>query len=296
MLTTLSGKKVPLIALGTYPLQGERMASNVYEAIKIGYRLIDTSDDYRNEDGVGLGCERAIFDGIVKREDLFLLTKVSDDGAYSDEYLLGTYFCKQSQFMKRHTVYEVVREKVENSLYELRTDYLDALCVHHAYEGFYEQIWEAMIRLHKEGLVRYIGVSNCGVRHMEVLSHYEFRPQFNESYFSPICTKNEVVKYCHQQGVQLLTYSPLIDIRGNRLTDILFAELAAKYKVSVAQLVLAWNIGIGSIPLPKSQSVRRLQENFDALKVTLSSEDIAKLSLLNYNRQYSAESKTCPGL
>ena len=65
MLTTLSGKEVPFIALGTYPLQGERMASNVYEAIKIGYRLIDTSDDYRNDDGVGLGCERAICDGIV---------------------------------------------------------------------------------------------------------------------------------------------------------------------------------------------------------------------------------------
>ena len=291
-----NGEKVPLIGLGTYPMKGEKAAKSVYNAIEIGYRIIDTSDDYQNEDGIGDGCNEAIRNNIVTREELFLQTKISDNHTYPNDPLAGVYFCENSTFMKKHSVKEVVLEKIEQSLRNLKTDYLDSVLIHLPYVGFFTQIWETLCQLKEEGVVRYIGVSNCRERHFELLKEAKYQPDIHQFYMSPVCTKEDVQLLCNKRDVQMMTYSPLIDIRRRMLDPNTFSLLTNKYNKSNAQILLRWNIEKGSIPLPKSESVERLKENFDALNFSLTTEDVKKLDVLNINSQYMAESRMCPGL
>lgn len=199
-LKTKNGTIIPPIGLGTYPLQGKELANIICEAYKIGYRLIDTSDDYRGETGVGMAIESLKAEGI-SRENLFLQTKISTDNAYADEPLRGVYFNKNNDFMLRHSVEDVVREKVEISLREMKTNYLDSLLIHYPFYGYYEEIWYVFCKLKKEGIVRYIGVSNFSNRHIEKLiaDGYEC-PSINEIYVSPTGTKQARVDYANGGG------------------------------------------------------------------------------------------------
>lgn len=296
-LVTDCGVIVPKIGLGTYPLQGKRISDVVKSAISIGYRLIDTADDYRNEVGIGIGVSEAISSGIIKREELFLQTKISNNCAYNDEPLAGVFFNENSAFMKRHTVSEVVNEKVENSLRSLKTDYLDSVLIHYPFPGFYEEIWQALIELKNKGIIRYIGVSNFYKRHLEILKQTGVSAQINQVYISPIGTKADDVHYCNEEGVQLMTYSPLIDIRTRRLSQNVepFVSLINKYNKSISQIILRWNIEQGSIPIAKSQNPDRLRENFQVLDFSLTKDEIDIISSLNRDFQYLPTSRICPG-
>jgi diketogulonate reductase-like aldo/keto reductase len=157
-LTNKRGQEVPMIGLGTFPFQGRVMADVVKSAATIGYRLFDTSDDYWGEFGIGLAVSELSNIGLT-RDDLFIQTKISDNNAHADEPLKGIFFNPNSKFMKRHTVDEVVREKVDISLREMKIDYLDSLLIHYPYPVYNVDIWNTLIELKKEGKVRYIGVS-----------------------------------------------------------------------------------------------------------------------------------------
>ena len=224
-LKTASGKPVSKVGLGTFPLQGETMAANMEQAVALGYNLIDTADDYRGETGIGIAVKRGAF----KREDVFLQTKISNDTAYVDEPLAGKFFNKFSPVMKRHTVEEIVREKVQVSLREMQSDYIDSLLIHYPYPDFFTEIWEVMITLQKEGLVRYIGCSNFHISHIEnLIKQTGVVPSINEIYISPIGTKEEDVKFSEANGIQIMTYSSLIDIRYKRLSENYFQPLMTK--------------------------------------------------------------------
>lgn len=289
---TKSGLNVPPIGLGTFPFQGQQMADIVKIVSEIGYCLIDTADDYRGETGIGM----AISQGLVKREDLFLQTKISNDTAYDDEPLAGKFFNRYTPVMKRHSVEEIVREKVSISLREMKTDYIDSILIHYPYPGFYEQIWETLISLQKEGLVRYIGVSNFHKRHCERLREVGKLPEINEVYISPVATKEDLVLYSKENGIQIMSYSPLMDIRSGRVNIEMCKELVEKYNKSLSQIILRWNIDRGCIPLPKSSNVQRLQENFSVFDFSLTPEEVNCLSSYNMNIQILPETKICPGL
>lgn len=289
---TKSGLNVPPIGLGTFPFQGQQMADIVKIVSEIGYCLIDTADDYRGETGIGM----AISQGLVKREDLFLQTKISNDTAYDDEPLAGKFFNRYTPVMKRHSVEEIVREKVSISLREMKTDYIDSILIHYPYPGFYEQIWETLISLQKEGLVRYIGVSNFHKRHCERLREVGKLPEINEVYISPVATKEDLVLYSKENGIQIMSYSPLMDIRSGRVNIEMCKELVEKYNKSLSQIILRWNIDRGCIPLPKSSNVQRLQENFSVFDFSLTPEEVNCLSSYNMNVQILPETKICPGL
>lgn len=295
-LKTVNGETIPVVGLGTYPFQGKEMANVVKEALKIGYRLIDTSDDYRGESGIGLAIDELSEIGL-KREDVFLQTKITDDDSYDDEPLAGFFFNKNSRFMKKHTVEDIVREKVDNSLYEMHTDYLDSLLIHQPYPDYYEEIWEVLIKLKKEGKVRYIGVSNFYERHLKKLNYSNEVPEINQIYMSPIGIKKNDVDYCNKEGIQLMTYSPLIDINAGRLSvgETLFHELQRKYGKTLAQIVLRWNVERGSIPLARSRNEERLRENFDIMSFSLTKDEVDCISELNRDFQYLPTSRICPG-
>lgn len=291
-LTTKNGKTVMPIGLGTFPFQGQQMAEIIKTAAEIGYSIIDTADDYRGETGIGM----AISQGVVNREELFLQTKISNNTAFDDEPLAGKFFNRYTTVMKRHTVDEIVREKVDVSLREMNTDYIDSILIHYPYPGFYEQIWESLLKLQQEGVVRYIGVSNFHISHCEKLKNVGKLPEINEVYISPLGTKEELLCYSNDNNIQLMSYSPLMDIRIGRVSEAMFSEIMHKYNKSLSQIILRWNIDRDCIPLPKSSHTSRLKDNFSVFDFKLTEEEIKYISSFNKNMQILPETKICPGL
>lgn len=294
-LVTQSGERIPAVGLGTYPLQGRKMADVFIEAVKIGYRLIDTSDDYRGETGIGIGCSELYDKTGLHREDIFLQTKISQDNSYFDEPLSGIWFNPNSEFQKNHSVKEVVREKVNTSLREMKTDYLDSLLIHYPFPGYYEEVWEELINLKKEGVVRYIGVSNFFPRHIETLRASKVMPVINELYLSPLCTRNDMMSYFKQHDILPVVYSSLLGVRGKIPQDII-KPMMEKYGKSYSQIVLRWHIERRCVPLAKSKSSSRLKENFDVFDFKLTNEEVNLLASLNKNQVVLPESQYCPGL
>lgn len=296
-LTTANGKQIPMIGLGTFPFEGEEMANMVKCAMQVGYRLFDTADDYRGEAGIGQAIKEIYEKGIFERKDMFIQTKISDNNAHLDEPLSGVYFNPNSKFMKRHSVEEIVREKVSSSLSELGTDYLDSLLIHYPFPDYMVEIWRVMISLKKEGIVRYIGVSNFHERHIDTLiNETGVTPEINECYVSPIGIKQSLVDYCNHHNCLFVTYSPLMDLANNRIDVTMFEELKEKYNKSIAQIILRWNIERGCLPLPKTKNPSRLKENFDVFDFSLTKNEVDYVSSLNRDYQYLVESKICPGL
>ena len=292
-LCTKSGRSLSLVGLGTFPFQGDDMAMIVEQAIALGYNVIDTADDYRGETGIGL----AVSGGSFRREDVFLQTKISNNTAYADEPLAGKFFNHYSPVMKRHKVEEIVREKVETSLREMKTDYLDSVLIHYPYQDYFVDIWKTLISLQNEGIIRYIGVSNFHVRHIEMLKQSSgVVPAINEIYISPIGSKNDDVEFAKQNGILLMTYSPLMDIAIQKIPKDHFIDLMHKYNKSLAQIILRWNVDRGCIPLAKSKNPKRLADNINIADFSLTSQEVEYISSLNYGNQILPESKICPGV
>lgn len=296
-LYNAKGEIIPSIGLGTFPFQGRTMADMVKEAFKIGYRLFDTADDYRGEPGIGIAVSELVAEGICEREDLFLQTKISANGSCANEPLTGVYFNPDSNFMKRHTVEEVVREKVSISLRDMNTTYLDSLLIHLPYPGYSVEIWRTMIDLKNEGVVKHIGVSNYHERHIdELLSKTGVCPEINEIYLSPIATKQTLVDYCKEKDIQIHAYSPLMDLSANRLDLDVVRPIAQKYSKTIAQIILRWNLERGCLPLPKTKTPGRLRENFGIFDFELTPKEVDTICSLNRDYQHVVESKSCPGL
>ena len=294
-LLTKSGEPIPKVGLGTFPLKGEHLKNVVTHAVQVGYRLFDTSDDYQNEDAIGSAIVSIIENKVCRREDLFLQTKISDCDSYLADHRQNAYFGRFSSLMKEYSVRDIVRSKVFNSLDELCTDYLDSVLLHFPYPQYYEDMWRALIELQEEGLIRYIGVSNFNVRELVQVSKLAV-PSINEIYLSPFGTKGDVVKYCNENDIQLMTYSPLAVARGDMFYHPIIKELMEKYNITRSQVILCWNIQVESIPIPKSSNKVRLQENFNSINYKFTDEEIELLNALNIYHQYPPLSKDCPGI
>jgi len=296
-LTNKLGEIIPSIGLGTFPFQGQEMCDVVLNAVRSGYRLFDTSDDYRGEPGIGMALTKLSQSMKIGRESLFLQTKISDNNAYADEQLIGVYFNPQNLFMKRHSVEDVVREKVSTSLRKMQTDYIDSLLIHYPYPEYYVDIWKVMIKLRNEGVIRYIGVSNFHERHIEeLIGATGVCPDINEIYISPIGSKGSLVDYCNNHECLPMTYSPLMDVSSNRIPQDVMQPIMEKYQKSMAQIILRWNIDRGCLPLPKTKNKSRLEENFNIFDFSLTKEEVDVVSLVNRDYQYLVESRICPGL
>jgi diketogulonate reductase-like aldo/keto reductase len=296
-LKNKNGLFIPQIGLGTYPFEGLMLANMIRYAVIAGYRLFDTADDYRGEPGIGLAINSLTKYCDLKREDLFLQTKISDNNAHEDEPLKGIFFNRCSKFMQRHSVEEIVREKVSDSLRNMQTTYIDSLLIHYPFPDYYVEIWKVMIQLKAEGVVRYIGVSNFHERHIQnLIEQTGVVPEINEVYQSPIGTKESLNNYCNSIGCLMMTYSPLMDLSRNKLPLSAIEEIASKYEKSAAQVILRWNIERGCLPLPKSKNSQRIEENFNIFDFSLTSEEVRLISSLNYDSQLLVESKICPGL
>lgn len=286
---------IPKIGFGTWPLKGRIMEEVMKKAIDVGYRMFDTADNYGNEDTIG----NVIAQGYIKREELKIVTKISDEKSLDNRWSsVGKYFYKTSPYMQQHSCKEVVNMLVENSLRKLRTDYIDCLIIHWPYPDYLLEIWETMMSLQKDGKLLSIGVSNCQIRHLEkIYKAFGVYPSVNQVSISPVNTKSDLIEYCNKNGITAMCYAPLQQAQAvERKNPELLKELCEKYSKSIQELLLMWNCTQNIIPIPKSTNKERMKANFAVQDIKLSDEDLAKLNSLDEGIQYLPESMFCPGL
>lgn len=263
--TLNNGVKMPGLGYGTFRSEeGSDLAKNVKHAIKVGYRSIDTAFIYQNETSVGQGIKEAIEEGLVTREELFITTKVWNDGLSFDETI----------------------QAYEDSLKRLGLDYIDLYLIHWpGLDENYVTVWKALEQLYKEERVRAIGVCNFEVPHLKhLLAHTDIVPVINQIELSPKLTQEEVRAFCKEHHIVVEAWSPLMN--GELLTNETIIELAEKYERTPAQIILRWDLQSDVVTIPKSMTPKRIEENFDLFNFTISEDDMKKIDALNEDFHY----------
>ena len=241
--------EMPLLGFGVFQVTNPGECENaVVEAIRTGYRLIDTAASYGNEVEVG----KAIKSSGVAREELFVTTKlwIQDTG------------------------YESTKKAFEKSLKRLQFEYLDLYLIHQPYGDIYSS-WRAMEDLYREGRIRAIGVSNFHPdRVMDLILHNNVVPAVNQIETHPFCQQIETQKFLQENNVQIESWGPFAEGKNNIFHNELLLSLAGKHKKSIAQVILRWLTQRKVVAIPKSVRKERIAENFDIFDFDLSSEDM----------------------
>lgn len=258
-----NGIKMPIIGLGTWTFTNEEAEEAVYIAIKNGYRLIDTAQYYGDEVGVGKGVRKAIDEGIVKREDIFVTSKIY---ASTDH-----------------------NKAIEKSLNNLDLDYIDLLLIHQP--GFDDKgLYQTMEKYYKEGKLKAIGISNYYTKEAidEVLSYAEIVPAVIQNENHIYYQNNELQEYVKQYGIIIESWYPF---GGRGHTDENFnnetiVKIAKKYNKTSAQIILRWQLQAGYIAIPGSKNPDHIKENISIFDFELSDEDMKEIYNINENRRY----------
>lgn len=256
----LNGIDIPKIGFGTYKLKDENETIDTIKyALKVGYRFIDTASFYGNEEWIG----KAIKESKIKREDIFLATKVWNDSHGYDKAI----------------------DSFEKSMKKLDIDYLDLLLVHWPTK-LNKETWRAFESLYELGKVRAIGVCNFKIGHLEELRKTaKIMPMVNQIEVHPCFSQKEIVNYCNNYKIQVIGWSPIM--KGQLLEVPLMIDLAEKYNKTIAQIALRWHIQKGIIPIPKSSHYGRIADNIDIFNFELSEEDMIKIDRLDRNETVS---------
>ena len=253
-----NGVEMPVLGFGVYQVEETVCEQCVCDAIAAGYRSIDTASAYLNERAVG----RAIRRSGVPREELFITTKlwVQDAG------------------------YESTKRAFAKSLERLQLDYLDLYLIHQPFGDVYGS-WRAMEELYREGAVRASGVSNFQPdRLVDLILHNEVVPAVNQVETHPFCQQTEAAAVMASEGVQIESWAPFAEGRNNLFGNGTLVSLAAKYRKSVAQVVLRWLIQRGVVVIPKSVRPERMAENIAVFDFHLAPEDMDLIATLDTRR------------
>jgi len=246
------GTTMPLFGLGMFRSEsgaGGEAEVVAREALKAGYRLIDTAEYYGNEADVGAAVKTAG----VPREDIFVVTKLWDHG------------------------YDTCMRHFSESFKKLDIGYVDLFLLHHPLQGQNLESYDAMLELKKKGFVKSVGVSNYGVQHLEGLKKAgRPAPSVNQIELHPWQRKEDIVKYCKENGIAVMGYSPLT--KGQRLNDPEIVRLSQKYGKTAGQVLIRWSVQSGFITIPKTSKVARISENADVFDWSMSDEDMKLLN------------------
>ena len=260
-ITLRNGIRIPCIGFGTWKMPPEVAEEAVQEAIKAGYRHIDTATAYCNETGVGAGIRKFG----IKREELFLVTKLpnADHG------------------------YAKTKASLDGALKNLAMDYVDSYLIHwpvveeqkHRYEEDICETWRAVLDLKKEGKVRVAGVSNFMTEHLELLKKNGLElPEINQTQFHPQCMERDLRAYCEEEGILVEAWSPLI--QGQAFDREVLVRMAEKYERSVAQICVRFCLQNHVLPVPKSTHPDRMRNNRDVFDFVISDEDMREIETL----------------
>lgn len=252
----VNGVEMPLLGYGVFRVNPEECERCVSDALKVGYRLIDTAQAYGNEEGVGRAWRKS---GIA-RKDLFLVTKI---------------WISNSGEGKAAT-------SIDESLRKLNTDYVDLLLIHQAYGDVFGT-WRAMEKAYKEGKVRAIGVSNFQAGRFFDFAHFvDVKPMVNQLQCNVMAQQNDIQPILQETNTKTMSWGPL---GGQGVDGIVKSELLAsigqEYGKSAAQVALRWLTQRGIVAIPKSSHIERMQQNFDIFDFSLTKEDMDKIATMN---------------
>ena len=256
-ITLNNGIKMPMAGIGVFMMSPAEAEASVESALRSGVRLIDTANGYMNESGTGRGIQKSG----VKREDIFLVTKLWP------------------------TVYEK-ETAVDETLARLGTDYIDLLFLHQPTANWregYRNIEKAV----KAGKVKTIGLSNFPDELLrEAIDSMELKPQFVQVEAHPYYPQPELKKILSETGMGLMAWYPLGHGDKSLREEPIFTELAKKYGKTNAQIILRWHIQSGNVVIPGSKNPNHIRDNFDIFDFALTEEDMAEIVKLNKNKRY----------
>lgn len=249
--------EIPEIGLGTFMLAPVDAEKSVYEAIKAGYRLIDTANAYVNERAVGRGIKKSE----IKREDLFVSTKLWPS-EYENE------------------------NAIDETLERLGLDYIDLLFLHQP-AGNYMAGYKNLEKAYKDGKIKAIGVSNFEGKYIdELLEKCEIKPQVIQVEAHPYYTQDDLRKILDKYDIKLMSWYPLGHGDSNLINEEVFKEIGKKYNKTPVQVILRWHIDMGFIVIPGSKNPVHIKENFDILDFKLSEDDMRNIAKINKNERY----------
>ncbi len=305
------GDQLPSVGLGLWKIETSRTAELVTSAIAAGYRHIDAACDYGNEPEAGEGIRRALTDGLCRREELWITSK-----------LWNTFHRP-----------EHVRPAIEKSLVDLGLEYLDLYLVHFPISlryvpieeryppgWFYDpqakpprmeedsvpiaETWGAMEEIQQAGLCKHIGISNFCVSLMrDLLSYATKRPSVLQVESHPYLVQEKLIRYCGAQNLAVTAFSPLgagsyvplgmATASDSVLEQDVVKDLASKYGKSAAQVVLRWGVQRGTAVIPKTSRIERLRENIELFDFTLSSDEMQSISNLDRHQRFNDPGVFC---
>ncbi len=255
--TLNDGTQLPVLGFGTYPLKGENGVAAITSAIEVGYRLVDTAVNYRNEEEVGEAIRRSGVD----RNELVVTSKLPG----------------------RHHAYADAVASTKDSLHRLGLDHLDLHLIHWPNPGVgrYVKAWQALVDLRQQGLVCSIGVSNFTEEHLtRVIDETGVTPAVNQLELHPYFPQQEMRAVHERLGIRTESWSPL----GKRQAPFREAPVAAAaeaHDVAPGQVILRWQVQLGAVPIPKSATPERQRQNLDVFGFELTDDEMAAVSALS---------------
>lgn len=250
-----NGVEMPQMGYGVYQVSPAECERCVSDALKVGYRMIDTAQAYHNEEGVGNAVKKSGID----RKDVFLVTKV---------------------WMSNYG-YEKAKASIDESLSRLQTDYIDLMLLHQPFCDRYGA-YRALEEAYQKGKLRAIGVSNFYPDHfIDIASNMEIVPAVNQVETHVFNQQVQPEKYMKEFGTRIMSWGPFAEGRNNFFTNPLLARIGGKYGKSVAQIALRWLIQRGVIIIPKSTHIERMQQNINIFDFELTDEDMVAITTLD---------------
>lgn len=266
-----NGYEIPVLGYGTWRTpDGEVAVNSVAEALRVGYRHIDTAARYENETSVGEGIRQSGVD----RSEIFITSKL----------------------WNTERGYDKAMRAFEKTMNDLGLEYLDLYLLHwpavkKQYDNWEEinlSSWKALTELYKSGRIKAIGVSNFYEHHLKALMETEIQPMVNQIQFHPGFMQKDTVKYCEDNGILIEAWAPLA--RGTVFEHETIASIASKYNKTPAQICIRWCLEHNTVPLPKSVTPERILGNTDVFDFSLTPEDVAAIDAMPFMGTYAHNS------
>lgn len=255
-VTLSNGVKMPILGYGVYQVTQEECERCVLDALKLGYRSLDTAQSYFNEEQVGSAIKKSG----IPREEIFLTTKVWIE----------------------HYGYEQARASVLESMRKLQTDYLDLVLLHQPFGDTYGA-WRALEELYDGGKIRAVGISNFYPdRMVDFASFNRIKPMVNQVEMHIFNQQQTAKEWADKYDIQLEAWAPFGEGRKGTFDNPTIVQIAAKYQKTPAQIMLRWHIQRGIVVIPKSTHIERMEENFHVFDFALSAEDMAAIAALDH--------------
>lgn len=250
------------------PILEYKLSNTIAEAIKMGYRLIDTSAAYANENAIGSAIKKSG----VPREHLFITTRVTNRQQFQDN----------------------IRDGFFESLKKLGLEYVDLYQFHWPVPDHFLNTWKEIEKLYEEGYIKAIGVANCHQHHIEeILNICKYPPMVNEIEVHPLFSQKPLIQFCKEHNIRVEAYTPLARNEERLRRNRVLHALADKYHKTTMQIILRWHIENGVIPIPRSTNIQRLKQNIDVFDFSLTPDEVESIDKININSRLRYDPDNC---